>query len=123
MKKSLVTIMFIVIALLLSVTTIYGNSTDDFKVIKKSIKKTSGEVKYLKITIFNKQKRKNTVNLKFPLEIIELISECTKDSIDINMKNHCKFDLKKILRVLKKNGPTTLVEVDEEDELIKIWFE
>ena len=50
-----------------------------------------------------------------------MFADCTKDSININSK--CDFDLKKILKVLKKNGPMTLVEVEEDDELIKIWFE
>lgn len=123
MKKSLITIMFVIITLLMAGTIMYGNSADDFKVIKKSIKNSSGKVKYLKITVFNKKKRKNTVNIKIPLAFVELISDYTSDSFDINMKSNGKFNLKKILRVLKKNGPMTIVEVDEEDELIKIRFE
>ncbi len=121
MKKKFIVVVFIIITFLMSGASMYGDSGDDFKVIKKGIKGKSGKAQYLKITVFNKKKNKNTVKLKFPLSIIELIADCTKDSINIKSEND--FDLKKILKVLRKNGPMTIVEVDEEDELIKIWFE
>ncbi len=121
MKKNLVVVMFVIITLLMSGSVMYGDSGDDFKVIKNGVKNKSGKVQYLRVTVYNKLKKKNTVKIKVPISLFEFIADCTKDDIKINSK--CDFDLKKILKALRRNGPMTLVEIDEEDEIVKVWFE
>jgi len=46
------------------------------------------------------------------------------ERLHLKIKEKCgDVDFKKVIEILKKSGPTTLIEVDEEDELIKIWLE
>ncbi len=121
MKTKWIVLLVVSLTLVFSASLLHGDSADDFKVIKNGVKGKKGKVEFLKVSVYNKKSKKTTVSVKVPLALIDLIAECTEENI--NIKGKCDIDLKKIMKVLKKHGPMTLVEVDEEDELIKVWFE
>jgi hypothetical protein len=56
-----------------------------------------------------------------PFSLVEILADSTNG--DIKIEDKCNINLKKIVQDLKKSGPMTLLEVDEEDEHVKIWFE
>jgi hypothetical protein len=132
MKRNLILVVMVVIAIF-AVTgfMIYGTSSaEDYKVIKNAVgeKKTSGEVTMLRIEVTDKKAKKVEVNLKVPLSLVEMLSDFAKDNMD-NIKidgktgGKCNIDFKKIVAELKKSGPMSLIEVDTEDNLVKIWIE
>lgn len=101
------------------------SSSQDYKVIKNAMKtkKKSGEVTWFRVQVTDTKTGKNKVMIKIPVTLIELIADCSDD--DIKLNGNCKVNFKQVFDILKKSSPQALVEVqdDEEDELIKIWFE
>ena len=61
------------------------------------------------------------MKIKLPLSIVELLADSTEGKITLD--EGCSFNLKKVLSILKEHGPLTLVEIEDEDAFIKIWFE
>lgn len=121
MKKNLMLIMFILVTFLVAAFMVRGSSEEDYKVIKNAVKTGgNGEVTWIKISVFDKKANKEKVNIKVPFSLLEMLLE-GKDNFKI--KEKCDVDFKKVIEILKKSGPTTLIEVDEEDELVKIWLE
>ena len=124
MKKNLLPIIVIVMALLVGSAPAWGDAADDYKVIKNAFKGKKGSINFFKISVYDKAKKKETVKITLPLTLVEIIANCDDGKkATKKISDDCDFDLKEILAALKKNGPTTLVEVDEEDCLVKIWFE
>lgn len=119
---TLVMTMFMAAALL----PLYGNSNQDYKVIKNAVKKSKkagnpGELSWFKIQVTDNKTKKVKVNITLPFSLVDLLSDCIDE--DIKIKDKEKINFKKVVEELKKHGPMTLVEVYEEDETVKIWFE
>ena len=121
MKKNLMLVMFIMVTFLAAAFLVRGSSEEDYKVIKNAVKaESSGEVTWIKITVFDKKANKEKIDIKVPFSLVEMFLEGKND---FKIKEKCDVDFKKVIEVLKKSGPTTLIEVNEEDELVKIWLE
>jgi len=102
---------------------VFGDAAQDYKVIKKASKgKKSGELNFFKLTVYDKKIKKNNVKITLPLALIDLLAECEEDTKILD-KTKTDLDLKKLMSILKKNGPMTLIEIEEDDQLIKIWLE
>lgn len=122
MKKNSVLVIFIIAVFMLAAIPAAADSNDDYKVIKNAVKgKKDGEIHWFKITVFDKKEKKNTVKITLPITLVETLAECKDDKL--NIKDDCDIELKTILKALKKHGPMTLIEIDGEDALVKIWFE
>jgi hypothetical protein len=123
MKKNLVLVVCVVVVFLIAAVAVKGNSAEDYKVIQKAVseKKASGDVTFFRLEVKDKKTNKAEVNIKIPLSLVELMSDCVKDQPKV--KEHCDIDFKKIIAELKKSGNTTLIEVDSDDSLVKIWLE
>lgn len=123
MKKQVMIPLAMIFLLMFIGADLTGNSADDYKVIKKAVKskKISKDVTYFKILVKDNVNKKEKVRITLPITLVEMISECSDDSFKIG--NRCRIDLKTILKELKKMGPHCLIEVNEGDETIKIWFE
>lgn len=103
-------------------------SAEEYKVIKRAVKdkkapESTDEVTWFRLEVTDKAENKAKVKIKIPLSLLELFANCEKDDIDLDLKDKCKVSLKTILKELKKNGPMTLIEVEGDKELVKIWFE
>ncbi len=124
MKKNLVLVIFIMATFMVASLPVLGSSadSDDYKVIKNAVKgKKGSEINWFKLSVYDKKAKKTKVKVTVPFALVEMLSECKDDKLKI--KDECDIDLKKIMEILKKNGPMTLVEVEEDDCLVKIWFE
>lgn len=121
MKKNHVLIMVMMVTFLAAAFLVMASSEEDYKVIKNAVKVSGGDVTWIKISVFDKKANKETVTVKVPFALLEMFTAEGKD--DLKIKEKCDVDFKKVIEILKKSGPTTLIEVDEEDELIKIWLE
>lgn len=122
MKKNLILVIFIIATFIVTSFPVLGSSADDYKVIKNAVKgKKSGKLNWFKLSVYDKKAKKTKVKITIPLSLAEMLSDCVDDDFEIEDK--CHFNLKKVLEILKKHGPLTLVEIEECDEVVKIWFE
>ena len=123
MKGKILAIFIVILFVWFSLPSLFGDSADDYKVIKKAIKgkKASGDPSFFKILVVDNVTNKIKVRITLPISLIDLIAECSNESFVID--GHCRINLKRILKALKKAGPFSLVEVNDEDETVKIWFE
>ena len=122
-KRDLIMVVFVMALFIASALPVFG-SAEEYKVVKNAVqsKQSSGEVTWFKLEVTDKAANKTKVKIKIPVSLIELFTDLEKEE-KIELGGKCKINLKKILEELKKNGPTTLIEVDDEKELVKIWFE
>jgi hypothetical protein len=108
-----------------SLLPLYGSSADDYKIIKKAVKSgkkgETGELSWFKILVTDNKTKKTKVKISLPFSLLDLVGDSIDEDIKISDKG--SLNLKKIIKDLKKHGPMTLVEVYEEDETVKIWFE
>jgi len=123
MKKNVMVVMIIITAFMLATLPVFGDSAQDYKVIKKASQdKKNGDLSFLKLTVYDTKAKKNKVKITLPLALVEILSDSEED-VKILDKTKTDLDLKKILSLLKKNGPMTLIEIEEDDQIVKIWLE
>jgi hypothetical protein len=128
MKKvaSLALILFVLGVILPSF--LLADSKDDIQTIKKAVKKNpeykaGEEVKWFKLLITDNETKKDKVKITLPICLIEILLECVdEEDLDID-GDECEIDLKELFAELKRLGPAVLIEITEDDETIKIWFE
>jgi hypothetical protein len=128
MKKvaSLVLILFVLGVILPGL--LLADSKDDIQTIKKAVKKNpkykaGEEVKWFKVLVTDNETKKEKVKITLPICLIEILLECV-DEEDLKIdEDECDIDLKKLFAELKRLGPAVIIEVTEDDETIKIWFE
>ena len=125
MTRNLILVIFVMVTFMAAALPVLGDSSssEDYKVIKNAVKgkKKSGDISWFRIEVTDKKTRKTKVKIRIPIGLVDLLSDCDKD-IKID-DGKCKINLKKILEELKKNGPMTLIEVDDDDGYVRIWFE
>ena len=105
-----------------------ADSKDDIQTIKKAVKKNpeykaGEEVKWFKVLVTDNITKKDKVKITLPISLIETLLKCVdEDDLNIDM-DECDIDLKDLFAELKRLGPAVLIEVNEDDETVKIWFE
>ena len=105
-----------------------ADSKDDIKTIKKAVKKNpeykaGEEVKWFKLLITDNKTKKDRIKITLPISLIEILLECVdEEELKID-EDECEIDLKELFAELKRLGPAVLIEITEDDETIKIWFE
>lgn len=128
MKKiaSLVLILFVLGVILPGF--LLADSKDDIQTIKKAVKKNpeykaGEEVKWFKLLVMDNETKKEKVKITLPISLIEIVLECV-DEEDLKIdEDECEIDIKELFAELKRLGPAVLIEITEDDETIKIWFE
>jgi len=121
MKKKTVIAIMLMIMFIAAAFPVMGDSSEDYKVIKKALKNKTkgGEVAWFRIEDKDLKTKKTTVEIRLPIVVVDMLAECDED-IKIDK---CKINLKRIIKDLKKNGPMTLIEIDSEEGYVKVWFE
>ena len=121
MKKSNWFVVMIVLAVFVAAMAapVEANAEKDYKVIKKA-KKSKGELNYFKILVTDNKTKKTKVKLTLPISLLDFVADHTDGDVKFD---NCSVDIKKFLKQLKKDGETSLIEVYEDDETVKIWVE
>ena len=116
------------LALLLSAGILLaGGNHNDLQAIKKAVKKDgkrieSGEAKWLKVLVTDERSGEDKVRITLPLSLLELLIR--HDSPDCRIDREAyDLDLREIFAELKELGPMVMIEVMEDDEVVKIWLE
>lgn len=92
----------------------------------------AGQAKLIRVEVFNKLQKKVVVRINLPLAFGELLLDAIDENYrkiiadKLSQEHGTEFqmpDLKKLLEAIKTGGPQTLVEIDNEEDSIKVWIE
>jgi len=127
-KKVTALILGVLILNIIAIGILHAERDDDIQAIKKAVKenpqyKRGTEAKWFKVLVTDIRTKKNKVKITLPVSLIELIMKCTDDNhLRVN-RDEYNINLKELFVELKKLGPTALIEVYEDEEVVKIWLE
>ena len=127
MKK---TILLILTFLMIGLTAAPAAAAkhDDFKAIQKAVKHNPNyeegrEVRWFKVEIMDGHSHAGKLKITLPVAIIELVLSLG-DTRHVRLDDgECEVDLRALWKELKKAGPMALIELRDDDALIKIWLE
>jgi hypothetical protein len=128
MKKAILIVLFTFCVAFLSGTIGLAKTNDDLQTIKKAVKENPAyepgkEVKWFKVLVTDAKTNKDRVKITLPLALVEAFVRCADDK-HLRIHDHnCDIDFDELLTELKKVGPMSLIEVYEDDELVKVWLE
>ena len=128
MKKVAIIVLIVFVFTFLLVNLATAKNNDDLQAIKKAVKKNpeyeaGKEVKWFKVLVTDNKTKKDKVKITLPISLIEFFINCAHDKhLKVN-RDDCDIDLKELFKELKKLGPTVFIEVVEDDETVKVWFE
>ncbi|MDI6698746.1 MAG: hypothetical protein QME85_07415 [Candidatus Saccharicenans sp.] len=118
----------LVLSLLLLASNLAAGDRDDYQVIKKAVQETSKvepvkEVKWFKVLVTDTRTGKEKVKITMPISLVEIFARCA-DNKEVRLgRDGCILNLPELLAELKKVGPLAIIEVNEEDETVKVWLE
>lgn len=128
MKKILLITAMVLGILFLTVELFPAADKDDYQVIKKAVQETSKvepvkEVKWFKVLVTDTRTGKEKVKVTMPISLVEIFARCA-DNKEVRLgRDGCTLNLPELLAELKKVGPLAIIEVNEEDETVKVWLE
>ncbi len=101
---------------------------NDFQAIKKAVKdnpafEAGKEVKWFKVLVTDAKTNKDRVRITLPLALVEIVVRHTEGKHLKLGDSHRDIDLGALFAELKKLGPMALIEIFEDDEIVKIWLE
>lgn len=128
MKKITASVLAVMVLSFVLMNFLSAEDTSTIQAIKKAVKENpkynaGSEVKWFKVLITDTRTKKDKVKITLPISLIELMAKhCNEKNLKVN---RCEYDidLKELLAELKKLGPMALVEICEDDELVKVWLE
>ncbi|MGB3860658.1 MAG: hypothetical protein WA915_01135, partial [Candidatus Aminicenantaceae bacterium] len=78
---------------------------------------------WFKVLVTDAQTKKDKVKITLPISLVEIFMKCADNkNLKIDREEY-DIDLKELFAELKKVGPMALIEVYENDEIVKIWLE
>ncbi|MBL7082994.1 MAG: hypothetical protein ISS41_05095 [Candidatus Aminicenantes bacterium] len=100
---------------------------DDFQAIKKAVKENPSyeagkEVKWFKVLITDNVTKEDKVKITIPISVIELILKSEHKHPKMHL-DECDVDIGELFKELKKLGPMVFIEINDDGETIKVWFE
>lgn len=106
-----------------------AETQNDFQAIQKAVKdnpayEAGKDVKWFKVLITDAKTNKDRVRVTLPLALVEIVlRHADGKHLKVGDGLHADIDLTALFAELKKLGPMALIEVYEDDEIIKIWLE
>jgi hypothetical protein len=128
MKRLAILILVVFAASLILTNFILAGNEDDFQAIKKAVKENpkyedGKEVKWFKVLVTDAKTKKDKVRITLPLALVEIFLKAGhKKHMNIH-RDEYDIDLRELFAELKKLGPMALIEVFEDDEIVKVWLE
>ena len=128
MKKKVLIAVLMVVFLYLTAGPCFASDKDDYQVIKKAVQENpksqpAGEAKWFKVLVVDKTTGKEKVKVTMPLSLVEIFARWAEHKdIKMNGKDN-SMKVEELMAQLKKAGPMSIIEVNDEEEMIKIWIE
>ncbi|MGB4704637.1 MAG: hypothetical protein WBI18_06145 [Candidatus Saccharicenans sp.] len=128
MKKALLITALVLGILFLAVEIFPAVDKDDYQVIKKAVQESGKaeqvkEVKWFKVLVTDSRTGKEKVRITMPVALVEIFARCAENKEVRLGGDACTLNLEQLLAELKKVGPLAIIEVNEEDETVKVWLE
>ena len=128
MKKKVLTAGLLVAFLYLTAGPSLALDKDDYQVIKKAVQENSkgqsaGEAKWFKVLVIDKTSGQEKVKVTLPISLVEILMSCAGNKVFKMEGRDDSLKIKDLMDQLKKAGPMAIVEVNDEDEMVKIWLE
>jgi hypothetical protein len=126
MKKHAAMAVAAALLICLASPVLAGGNEDDLKVIKRAVRGGPGDgpgksVKWLKVLITDRKSGSETVKITLPISIAKIIARCTKDKHIHTCQGD--VDIAAALKDLEELSPMTLLEIVDDDAIIKVWLE
>jgi len=128
MKRITIFVLALILTGFFSAGLVFADSDDDLQAVKKAVKDNpqydpGKEAKWFKVLVTDAQTKKDKVKITLPISLVELFMKCA-DNKNLRIdRDEYDIDLKELFAELKKVGPMALIEVYEDDEIVKIWLE
>jgi hypothetical protein len=128
MKKLIVSLLAVVLLMGWAGSLAAAGDQNDFQAVKKAVKENpvyeSGkEVKWFKVLVTDARTNKDKVRITVPLSLVEAFVKCAENKHVRLNRQDCDIDVGELFAELKKLGPMALIEVYEENEIVKVWLE
>ncbi len=128
-KKILITLLAVMTVLGSAAFSAPSSENDSWRVVKKAVQEDArparvrGEAKWFKILIMDRHEKGAELKITLPLSLVEgIIQLSSHESFKCNGREY-DIEFSEILDQLKKAGPMALIEISDEDGLIKVWIE
>jgi hypothetical protein len=103
---------------------------NDLQIIRKAVRDNGPdvpsdmkEVKWFKVLVTDNRTNKDKVRISLPFALLEAVSKITEGAEFRFDRKAGDVELRALLAELKKIGPMAIIEVHDENETIKVWFE
>lgn len=128
MKKLIVSFLAVVMTTGLAGSLAAAGIQNDFQAVKKAVKENpvydSGkEVKWFKVLVTDAKTNKDKVRITLPISLVEVFVRCAENKHVRMNRQDLDIDIGELFAELKKLGPMALIEVYEDDAIIKVWLE
>lgn len=128
MKKLIVSFLAVVMLTGLAGSLAAAGIQNDFQAVKKAVKENpvyeSGkEVKWFKVLVTDAKTNKDKVRITLPISLVEVFVKCAENKHVRMNRQDLDIDIGELFAELKKLGPMALIEVYEENEIVKVWLE
>jgi len=117
-----------VLGIALAAPAFAGPQHDDLQTIRKAVRENPDarpgkELRFLKVLVLDEKTGREKVKVTLPLALVDLVLRCAGHTrIDLG-RGECDVDLAALFEDLKKAGPTSIVEVADHGEIVKVWLE
>jgi len=128
LKKLIVSFLAVVMTTGLAGSLAVAGIQNDFQAVKKAVKENpvydSGkEVKWFKVLVTDAKTNKDKVRITLPISLVEVFVRCAENKHVRMNRQDLDIDIGELFAELKKLGPMALIEVYEDDAIIKVWLE
>lgn len=128
MKKLIVSLLAVVLLMGWAGSLAAAGTQNDFQAVKKAVKENpvyeSGkDVKWFKVLVTDAKTNKDKVRITLPISLVEVFVRCAENKHVRLNRQDCDIDVGELFAELKKLGPMALIEVYEENEIVKVWLE
>jgi hypothetical protein len=128
LKKLIVSFLAVVMLTGLAASLAAAGIQNDFQAVKKAVKENpvfeSGkDVKWFKVLVTDAKTNKDKVRITLPISLVEVFVKYAENKHVRMNRQDLDIDIGGLFAELKKLGPMALIEVYEENEIVKVWLE
>jgi len=128
MKKTTILVLSVLASAFFLSFFAVAQEKDEFRDIKNAVSTNAAsgaekEAKWFKILITDNRTSKEKVKVTLPISVVEIF---LRHADDKHLRFHdqgAEIDLDQVFKELKAMGPMAIIEVNEDDVTIKVWFE
>ncbi|OGD22356.1 MAG: hypothetical protein A2Y69_14535 [Candidatus Aminicenantes bacterium RBG_13_59_9] len=128
MKKTTILVLSVLASAFFLSFFAVAQEKDEFRDIKNAVSTNAAsgaekEAKWFKILITDNRTSKEKVKVTLPISVVEIFLRHADDKHLRFQDQGAEIDLDQVFKELKAMGPMAIIEVNEDDVTIKVWFE